>query len=103
MNFISRAMSSNVEASLKRIQLHKGVVGTIVVNAEGIPIRSDLDNSNTLVYASACKTLTLMANNVVRDVDPQNELSIIRVGSKKNEMIIAPHDDYCLIVIQSNE
>ena len=49
MNFISRAMSSNVEASLKRIQLHKGVVGTIVVNAEGIPIRSDLDNSNTLV------------------------------------------------------
>lgn len=94
-------MSSSVEACLKRIQSHKGVVGTIVVNSEGIPIRSDLDNSSTLVYATACKTLTLMANNVVRDIDPQNELIIVRVGSRKNEMIIAPHEDYHVIVIQS--
>jgi len=95
-------MSSAVEASLKRIQTHRGVVGTIVVNSEGIPIRSDLDNSNTLLYASACKNLTMVANNTVRDIDPQNELLIVRVGSRKNEMIIAPNEDYLLIVVQNN-
>ena len=95
-------MSAEVEATLKRIQAHKGVIGTIVVNAEGIPIKADLDNSSTLLYASLCRTLATMANNTVRDVDPRNKLLILRVGSRKNELIIAPSEDYLLIVIQSN-
>lgn len=96
--------ASSVESCLKRIQGHKGVAGTIVVNAEGIPTRSDLDNANTLQYATACKTLAFMANNTVRDIDPQNELLLVRVGSRKNELIIAPSDGYLLIVVQnSNE
>ena len=95
-------MSSDVEASLKRIQSHRGVIGTIVVNAEGLPIKSDLDNSNTLLYATACRNLTSVANNTVRDIDPQNELLIVRVGSRKNELIIAPNEDYLLIVVQNN-
>jgi len=43
-----------------------------------------------------------MANNTVRDIDPENELTILRVKSKKNELIISPWDDYLLIVIQNN-
>lgn len=99
---MSSQVSSQVEAALKRIQSHKGVVGTIVVNSEGIPLRTDLDNSNTLLHASLCKALVSMANNTVRDIDPENELTILRVKSKKNELIISPWDDYLLIVIQNN-
>lgn len=94
--------SSSVEASLKRIQSHRGVVGTMVVNSEGIPVRSDLDNSNTLIYANACRALTVLASNTVRDIDPQNELLIVRVGSKKNELIIAPNEDDCLLIVVQN-
>ena len=98
----SRNMSAaGVEACLKRIQSHKGVVGTIVVNADGIPIKTDLDNANTLQYASACRNLTMLASNTVRDMDPQNELLIVRVSSRKNEMIIAPKEGYHLIVVQT--
>ncbi|CAH3026953.1 unnamed protein product [Porites evermanni] len=85
--------AAGVEACLKRIQSHKGVVGTIVVNADGIPIKTDLDNANTLQYASACRNLTMLASNTVRDMDPQNELLIVRVSSRKNEMIIAPKEE----------
>ena len=100
---MSSQVSSQVEAALKRIQSHKGVVGTIVVNsAEGIPLRTDLDNSNTLLHASLCKALVSMAKNTVRDIDPENELTILRVKSKKNELIISPWEDYLLIVIQNN-
>lgn len=99
---MSSQVSSQVEAALKRIQSHKGVVGTIVVNSEGIPLRTDLDNSNTLLHASLCKALVSMANNTVRDIDPENELTILRVKSKKNELIISPWEDYLLIVIQNN-
>ena len=97
-----RIMASQAEASLKRIQTHKGVAGTIVVNSEGIPLRTDMDNSNTLQYASLCRTLSTMASSMVRDMDPENELVILRVQSRKNELIIAPYEDYLLVVIQNN-
>lgn len=93
---------ASVEATLKRIGKLRGVHGIIVVNADGAPIRSDLDNSTTLLIATQCKNLAAMANGAVRDLDPRNELTILRVRSKKNELIIAPHQDYLLIVVQNN-
>ena len=95
-------MATQPEAALKRIQSHKGVAGTIVVNSEGIPLRTDMDNSNTLQYAALCRTLSSMASSMVRDMDPENELVILRVQSRKNELIISPSEEYLLIVIQNN-
>ena len=41
-------MASEVEETLKRLVGHKGVIGTIVVNNEGVPIKSTLDNATTV-------------------------------------------------------
>ena len=92
---------SEVEDTIKRIQSHKGVIGIIVVNSEGIPIRTTLDNSTTVQYAGTLYRLAAQARNCVRDTDPQNDLSFLRVRSKKHEIMIAPDKDYMLIVIQS--
>uniref|UniRef100_A0A8C4X8Q7 Roadblock/LAMTOR2 domain-containing protein n=1 Tax=Erpetoichthys calabaricus TaxID=27687 RepID=A0A8C4X8Q7_ERPCA len=58
--------------TLKRIQSHKGVVATIVVNARGTPIWTTLDNSTILQYAAL---LYSWARGTVRDIDPQNDLT----------------------------
>jgi len=92
---------SEVEDTLKRIQAHKGVIGIIVVNCDGIPIRTTLDNSTTVQYASLLHKLAIQARNCVRDTDPQNDLTFLRVRSKKNEIMIAPDKDYMLVVIQN--
>ena len=34
-----------VEETLKRISSHKGILGVIIVNADGIPIRSTFENN----------------------------------------------------------
>ncbi|KAL5022434.1 hypothetical protein ScPMuIL_001589 [Solemya velum] len=91
---------SEVEETLKRIQSHKGVQGIVVVNQEGIPIRSTLDNSTTVQYAGLMHQLSNKARSVVRDIDPQNDLTFLRVRTKKHEIMIAPDSDYLLIVIQ---
>ena len=39
----------------------------------------------------------------VRDLDPTNDLTFLRVRSKKHEIIVAPERDYLLIVIQNND
>ncbi|XP_054275632.1 dynein light chain roadblock-type 2 isoform X1 [Macrosteles quadrilineatus] len=93
--------ASEVEETLKRIQSHKGVVGTIVVNAEGIPIKTTMDNTTTVQYAGLISQLSDKARSVVRDLDPSNDLTFLRIRSKKHEIMVAPDKEFILIVIQN--
>lgn len=93
---------------LDRIQHHKGVRGVIVVNSDSMSVRSTLDNSATVQYIGMAKTLTTMSRSLVRDINPQDDLTILRVRTKKSEIIIAPErtdDDreFQVIAIQDYE
>eukprot|EP00919_Chromeraceae_sp_WS-2016_P024656 GHVR01058245.1.p2 GENE.GHVR01058245.1~~GHVR01058245.1.p2 ORF type:complete len:102 (+),score=17.08 GHVR01058245.1:21-326(+) len=91
---------SEVEETLNRIKTHKGVHGLIIVNSDGVPIRSTLEDKDTLQYSALISQLSAKARSVVRDLDPQNDLTFLRVRSKKFEIMVAPDRDYILIVIQ---
>uniref|UniRef100_A0A672U7E3 Dynein light chain roadblock-type 1 n=1 Tax=Strigops habroptila TaxID=2489341 RepID=A0A672U7E3_STRHB len=95
------SQEAEVEETLKRIQSQKGVQGIIVVNSEGIPIKSTMDNSTTIQYAGLMHSFIMKARSTVRDIDPQNDLTFLRIRSKKNEIMVAPDKDYFLIVIQN--
>ncbi|XP_009981225.1 PREDICTED: dynein light chain roadblock-type 2, partial [Tauraco erythrolophus] len=92
---------AEVEETLKRIQAHKGVIATMVINAEGIPVRTTLDKSTTVQYAGLLHQLTMKARSTVRDIDPQNDLTFLRIRSKKHEILVAADKEYLLIVIQN--
>ncbi|CAD7674933.1 unnamed protein product [Nyctereutes procyonoides] len=42
---------AEVQETLKRLQSQKGIQGIIVMNTEGIPIKSTMDNPTTTQYA----------------------------------------------------
>lgn len=67
----------------------------------GIPVKSTLDNSTTVQYAGLMSQLADKARSVVRDLDPVNDLTFLRVRSKKHEIMVAPDKDFILIVIQN--
>mmetsp|Transcript_43392 Transcript_43392/g.70393 ORF Transcript_43392/g.70393 Transcript_43392/m.70393 type:complete len:98 (+) Transcript_43392:74-367(+) len=92
---------SEVEETLKRIQSHKGVVGIVIVNTDGVAIRSTLDASITAQYAGLMTQLATKARSAVRDLDPQNDLTFLRIRSKKHEIMVAPDKDFLLIVVQN--
>ncbi|XP_069676571.1 dynein light chain roadblock-type 2 [Periplaneta americana] len=94
-------MASEVEETMKRIQSHKGVVGTIVVNSDGIPIKTTMDNTTTVQYAGLISQLSDKARSVVRDLDPTNDLTFLRIRSRKHEIMVAPDKEFILIVIQN--
>ncbi|XP_019736294.1 dynein light chain roadblock-type 1 [Hippocampus comes] len=102
LTLYSRALEmAEVEETLKRIQAQKGVQGLIIVNSDGIPIRSTLDNTSTVHYAGLIHQLVMKARSTIRDIDPLNDLTFLRLRSKKNEIMIAPDKDYFMIVIQN--
>ncbi|KAJ3128381.1 Dynein light chain roadblock-type 2 [Nowakowskiella sp. JEL0407] len=92
---------SEVEETIKRLSAHKGVEGIVVVNMEGISIRSTLDPEKTVQYAALITQLTAKARSVVRELDPQNDLTFLRIRSKKHEIMVSPDKEYILIVLQN--
>lgn len=67
----------------------------------GVAIKSTLDNTSTVQYAGLMGQLADKARSVVRDLDPSNDLTFLRIRSKKHEIMIAPDKDFIMIVIQN--
>jgi len=49
-----------------------------------------MDNSTTIQYAGLMHSFIMKARSTVRDIDPQNDLTFLRIRSKKNEIMVAP-------------
>lgn len=56
----------------------------------GIPIKTTLDNTTTVQYAGLIGQLSDKARSVVRDLDPTNDLTFLRIRTKKHEIMVAP-------------
>ncbi len=84
-----------VEETVKRLASHKGVVGIAIVNGDGIPIRTTLDQDLAVTYAALISQLALKARHMVRELaeDGTDDLQFLRVRSKKHEIMIAPAFD----------
>ena len=96
-------MATQAEEILKRIDTFKGVVGSIIINQDGIPVRTTMDNSITVLYTGLLKKLTFEAISAVRDIDPRDDVEFMRVKTKKHEIIVAPENGYIFVVIQNNQ
>ena len=96
-----------VDETLKRITSHKGCVGSIVVNADGIVLKSTFENAVAVQYAALVSHLVLKTRSAVRQLSrgkEDDDLRTIRVKSQKHEVIVVPEFDkvqgYTLIVVQ---
>ncbi len=93
---------NEIEDTFTRISNRNNVAGIIVVNSDGMPIRSTIDDTNVQnQYAHLITALAAKARHCVRDLDPTNDLTFLRIRSKKNEIMVAPDKDFILIVIQT--
>ena len=97
----SSGPTSTPEEVLKRIESHKSVIGSIIVNEDGIPIRTTLDNTTTVLYASLLRKVCLLAEGAIHNLHPQDEMLFLRIRTKKDEIIVAPDSGYLMIVIQA--
>ena len=106
----TRAMSTDVaavEETVKRLASHKGVEGIVIVNGDGVPIRTTLDQELTLQYAALVTQLAIKARHMVRELAQtgDDDLQFLRVRSKQREIMIAPGFDkdhqFTLVVVQA--
>jgi len=94
-------MATEVDDAVKRILSHKGVVGLIIVNHEGIPIKSTLDNTVSVQYAAQVIQMVDKTRSMIKELDGNNDLTFVRLRTKKHEVLVCPEKEYCMIVIQT--
>ena len=69
------------------------------------PVRGDdlgPGGSREVTIIGKCKSFLyfLIKRSIVRDLDPTNELTFLRVKSTKHEVLVAPDDSFVIIVLQ---
>jgi dynein light chain roadblock-type len=94
-----------VEETEKRLRSHKGVQGFLVLNGDGIAIRSTMDNDQTVQYAALVSRYVAKTRTYVKKLCSDDELDCIRIRCTKYEIVIAPDftggTEYHLVVVQN--
>ncbi|XP_023951642.2 dynein light chain roadblock-type 1-like [Bicyclus anynana] len=94
------ASLNKINPVVDRIMEDDSVEGVILTNKEGVPI---LTNTN-LISATHCgpamQRLGLMAHRGVTEIDQFDEVLVLRLKTKKLEVMVAPHSEFNIIVMQ---
>uniref|UniRef100_A0A915PLE8 Roadblock/LAMTOR2 domain-containing protein n=1 Tax=Setaria digitata TaxID=48799 RepID=A0A915PLE8_9BILA len=120
----SSQVMADVEETLKRIQSQKNVAGVIIMDSSGIAlfllclvwflvmssykycflgraIRSTLDDEATQQHCILLHQLCDKSKSVIRELDGSDDLTFLRLRTKKHEIMIAPDKNFLLAVIQN--
>ena len=96
-----------LEETVGRLSAHKGVEAVLMLNREGDIIVSSGGASgnapaaeNQPKQAKYLKQLIAMATKFIHCLDPEDSVSFVQVRSKQHEVMLAPHNDYILAVLQ---
>ena len=76
--------------------------GLFSVRKEGFnPLYDFTDINFSFQYSTQISTFSEKAKAIILSMDPTNELYYLRVTSRKHEILVAPDNDFVLIVLQS--
>ncbi|CAG8494967.1 16006_t:CDS:10 [Rhizophagus irregularis] len=81
-----------VEEHFKRLTNNKYVEGVLIVNGDGQTIKSNLDPTLNKKYSDLITKLIEQATFCVKEMDETNDLSFLRVRTKKHEIMIVPEN-----------
>jgi len=92
---------AEMEETIARISSHKGVEGVMIMDRRGAIIQSSLDEEQTKTHSVALSDLTGKASYIVGMLNPDDELTFLRIRSKQREIMISPDKEFLLVVLQN--
>ncbi|MHA1793335.1 MAG: roadblock/LC7 domain-containing protein [Promethearchaeota archaeon] len=84
---------------VKRFASREDVRGVIITDDEGLPIQSDLDTTTTELVAAHVTSLVGRARKVVEGLN-EGKMHFLKIESSRGEILIAPENEWILIVLQ---
>jgi len=73
----------------------------IITGPDGSVVRTNLENkADVSRLTNSIGELVDKARNIIRDVDPSNDMTLLRFTLRKHDIIIAPGKSFRIIVVQ---
>ena len=95
-------MSAELDGIMKGLGNQPGVIGTMVINSNGLPIRTTFKENESIHYAALVSEFFRKTKSSVEPLMDGTPIDAIRIRSNKEEIIIIPDTkvDAILIVVQ---
>ena len=91
------------EQKFQELSSAKNVIGVIVLNADGAPIKSSLDQQSTSTYSELVYNLVKKTRELIQVADATNDAKFLRLTTKRNEIMISPDGQYTLVIVQHTQ
>jgi len=92
---------SEIDSTLARIKKYDGVEGYSITHTTKGGFRSNFTGENKKggIITNNAMILTKKARVLIRDLDPTNDLTFLRIKTKNKELMVAPDNDFMFIVL----
>lgn len=97
---ITKRQLRYVDECIGRILRQLGVQHCVVVDLNGIPVRSTMPDDLTIQHVGLFGQLIDKARSIISMVDPTDEITFLRVRSRKHEVFVTPDGQLIFLVIQ---
>ena len=92
---------SEIEETIERIKMHKGVEQYVILDGDGEVLRSyPPNNDDAEDFGQRMRDLTGKAMHVVRDIDPDDKLDFARIRCVGKEVLVGVDNDFTVIIVQ---
>ena len=100
-----KSKQARIDETIRNIQSHNGVNGVIILDSQTKTIiRTTLkDTKEVQKYSTLALHMTEATRTELSEMESgnsNNALQMLRIKTKKNEVMIAPDDEFILVVIQ---
>ncbi|KAJ6646702.1 Dynein light chain roadblock-type 2 [Pseudolycoriella hygida] len=96
-----REQREYIEECIRLIMQKKDVSDALVIDLNGYPMKSTMSDELTLRHIGLYGQVIDKARFMLTQLDPNDEITFMRIRSKNHEVIITPDDKCIFLVIQN--
>ncbi|EDV35480.2 uncharacterized protein Dana_GF12509 [Drosophila ananassae] len=90
-----------VEEVFSQIQAKPGVEEILIMNHSGVPVKTSMERQEGLQYACLYDNLREKCQAFLSKMEPPQTLTLLRVRTKYNEVLISPDAKITVLVVQN--
>nr|XP_024391350.1 dynein light chain roadblock-type 2-like [Physcomitrium patens] len=90
----------DVEKALRRILNQKDIIGLLLIDQDGNILRNTIPVEHAEKYTTEIPALIIMVRSAVREIECKEDLTMMRIRSRKHEMMIVVDEKFTLMVLQ---
>ncbi|XP_022228536.1 dynein light chain roadblock-type 1 [Drosophila obscura] len=90
-----------VEEAFDQISTRKNIRDIVILNDLGHPVKSTMGHDDSVQFAGLFQAIRCRLERGMKQIDPTDELLMLRVRTRTNEVLLTPDSKITLIVVQN--